>query len=157
MKLCSFTNLIKQMFSHSAVMLAIASTALKTSNTETIFSKITFSLHLLTLGNCFRLTSFLSFSKFLGFRKALEQDIMFSSVGVVSRLENSKHLWDLIFLDNNFIRNVFSYANFQRSQKRHCYKLHWDTLFQECFRSRSINSRVGFYRGIRPLGFASWL
>ena len=45
----------------------------------------------------------------------------------------------------------FSYANFQRSQKRHRYQLHWDTLFQECFWSRSINSRVGFYRG------AEWL
>ena len=28
----------------------------------------------------------------------------------------SKHVWDLIFLHNNFIRNIFfSYANFQRS------------------------------------------
>ena len=51
----------------------------------------------------------------------------------------------------------FSYANFQRSQKRHCYQLHWDTLFQECFWSRSINSRVGFYRGIKPRGKADWL
>ena len=51
----------------------------------------------------------------------------------------------------------FSYANFQRSQKRHCYQLHWDTLFQESFWSRSINSRVGFYRSIKPLGFVSWL
>ena len=27
----------------------------------------------------------------------------------------------------------------KRSQKRHCYQLHWDTLFQECFWSRSTN------------------
>ena len=51
----------------------------------------------------------------------------------------------------------FSYANFQRTQKRHCYQLHWDTLFQECFWSRSINLWVGFYRGIKPRGKAEWL
>ena len=39
----------------------------------------------------------------------------------------------------------FSYANFQRSQMRYCYHLHWDTLFQEYIWSRSINSRVGLY------------
>ena len=46
------------------------------------------------------------------------------------------------------IRNVLL---FQRSQKRHCYQFHWDTLFHEWFWSRSINSRVGFYWG------AEWL
>ena len=58
----------------------------------------------------------------------------------------SKHVWDLIFL-HNFIRNVFSYADFQRSQKRHCYQLHWRHAFPGIFWSRSINSLVGFYRG----------
>ena len=48
----------------------------------------------------------------------------------------------------------FLYANFQRSQKRHCYQLHWETLFQECFWSRSINSRVWFYEGIKARGEA---
>ena len=33
----------------------------------------------------------------------------------------------------------FPYANFQRSQKRHCYQLHWDTLFQKCFWSHLSN------------------
>ena len=51
----------------------------------------------------------------------------------------------------------FSYANLQHSQKRHCYQFLWDMLFQECFWSRSINSRVVFYRDIKPLGFAWWL
>ena len=27
----------------------------------------------------------------------------------------------------------FAYANFQRSQKRHCYQLYWDILFPEMF------------------------
>ena len=63
----------------------------------------------------------------------------------------SKHVWDLIFLHNNFIRNAFSYSNFQYSRKCHCqYQLYWGTFFQECFWSRSINSRVRFYRSIKP-------
>ena len=48
----------------------------------------------------------------------------------------------------------FLYANFQRSQKRHCYQLHWETLFEECFWSRSLNSQVGFYEGIKARGEA---
>ena len=145
-KLCSITNLISQKFSDSAVILAAKTRQFWIRKARVLdfcvptirpfqkhFFKDYFFTALVDFGELFSIikTSFLSFSKFLGFRKALEQDIMFSSVGVVSRLENSKHLWDLIFLDNNFIRNVFSYANFQRSQKCHCYQLHWDTLFQK--------------------------
>ena len=51
--------------------------------------------------------NFFSSSAVLGFRKALEQDAMSSLVSFVRRLEISKHVWDLIFLHNNFIRNVF--------------------------------------------------
>ena len=51
-----------------------------------------------------------------------------------------------------FFRMLISHVH----KKRH-YQLHRDTLFQECFLSRSINSQVGFYRGKKPLGFASWL
>ena len=64
---------------------------------------------------------------------------MSSSVSVVNRLE---HVRDLIFLHNNFIRNVFSYANFQRSQKRHCYQLYRDTLFPGMF-LKSFNKLAG--------------
>ena len=32
---------------------------------------------------------------------------------------------------------LFSYANFQRSWKHHCYELSWHMLLQECFWSRS--------------------
>ena len=83
---------------------------------------------------------FLSSSAFWGFRKALEQDAMFSSVSVVRRLEISKHVRDLIILHNNFIRNVVSYSNFERSQKCHCYQLHWYTLFEKCLWRCLINS-----------------
>ena len=49
--------------------------------------------------------NFLSSSEFLGSRKGL--DAISFSISVVRRLEISKHVWDLIFLHNNFMRNVF--------------------------------------------------
>ena len=36
----------------------------------------------------------------------------------------------------------FSYANFQSSQKRHCYQLYRDTLFPEMF-LKSFNKLAG--------------
>ena len=76
----------------------------------------------------------------------------------------SKHVWHgceiwfSAYIISSYVM-FFSYANFPRSPKRHCYELHLDTLFQECFWSRSINSQVVFYRGIKQLSFASssWL
>ena len=64
----------------------------------------------------------------------------FRLVSVVRRLEISKHVRDLIILHNNFIRNVVSYSNFERSQKCHCYQLHWYTLFEKCLWRCLINS-----------------
>ena len=172
-KLFSFTNLISQKFSVTAVILAFAVSKRCTQDLPVVIrkawapdfcfptirhsrkkikktlekkSKNSFSVDQLTLGVPFSI-NFLPSSAFLGFRK--EQDAMSSSVSVVRFVDwkISKHVWDLIFLYDNFVYVTFffSYANLQRSQKRHCYQLHWDTLFQECFWSRSINSRVQFY------------
>ena len=50
---------------------------------------------------------------------------MSSSVSVVRRLENVETRARFDFLHNNLLRFFFfSYAYFQRSQKRHCYKLY---------------------------------
>ena len=75
--------------------------------------------------------NFLSSSEFLGFRTALEQDAMSSRLVSFLDWKMSKHVLDLIqFWHNNFIRNAFfAYANFQRSQERHCYKLYIETNF----------------------------
>ena len=79
----------------------------------------------------------LSPSAFLGFRKALEQDGMSSSVRETGKFLNTSEIWFSCIIISYVV--FFSYANFQRIQKRHCYQLHWNTLFRECFWSRSID------------------
>ena len=59
----------------------------------------------------------------------------------------SKHVWDLIFLHDISYVMFFAYVNFQLSQKRRCYQLHWHTLSQECLCSRLINSQHVFFIG----------
>ena len=152
-KLCSFTSLISQKFSDSAVILAnskcpsVASCEYARleywifvyrpfSHCRKNFLRDYFFTVLFDFGLPFSI-NFLSSSAFLGFRKALEHDTMCSSVSVVRTLEN---------VQTRVKRNIFSYTNFQRSQKRHCYQLHWDTLFQKCLWSRSINWQHVFYR-----------
>ena len=97
--------------------------------------------------------NFPSSSAFWDFRKPLEQNAMSSSV--TGQFLNTGEIW-FSYITILYVM-FFSYVNFQLSQKSHCYQLHWDTLFQECFWSRSINSRVGIYRGIKPQGEAEWL
>ena len=48
----------------------------------------------------------------------------------------SKHVWDLIFLHYNFIRNIFFLMLISN--------VHWDTLFQKCLWSRLVNSQHVF-------------
>ena len=113
-KLCSFTNLISQKFSDTAVILAIAypSVALKTCQLwtpkarvlefflitiwpfEKIFKEYFFS-EIVGFGVPFSI-NFLSSSAFLSFRKALKQYFMSPSVSVVRR----NHVRDLIFLQS---------------------------------------------------------
>ena len=90
--------------------------------------------------------NFISSPAFLGFWKALEQGAMSSSVSTVGRriVLNEGSIWFSCMY--NFISNIFLYANFKLSQKRHCYQLHWNTLFQECLWKRLINSQHIFYR-----------
>ena len=98
-KLCSFTNLISQKFSDSAVILATAVSKRCTQDlpvvnkqgSRTYHSSMveTFVERLLFHCTCWLSIDFLSSSALLGLRKALEQDAMSSSVSVVHRLENS--------------------------------------------------------------------
>ena len=106
-KLCSFANLISQKFSDTAVILVIAVSKRCTQDLpvvdtqgsrtgflftyhsaipENFFQRILFEWNS-TIGVPFSI-NFLSSSAFSGFRKALEQDAMSSSVSVVRRLEN---------------------------------------------------------------------
>ena len=107
-KLCSFTNLISQKFSDTAVILAIAVSKRCTQDLPVVtvlkarvldfclptirpfqknFFKEYFFSRIFDFGAPFSI-NFISSSTFLGFRKALEQDAMSSSVSVVRRLEN---------------------------------------------------------------------
>ena len=105
-KLCSFTNLISQKFSDTAVILALAVSkrctqdlpAVNKQHSSTVFL-FTYSLVIpeffffkeyffsgkVDFGVPFSI-NFLSASAFLGFRKALEQDAMPSSVSVVRKI-----------------------------------------------------------------------
>ena len=123
-KLCSFTNLISQKISASAVISTINSCisvqvlhsrlarkarvldyCLPTIRPfQKNFFKEYFFSRIVDFGVPFSI-NFLTSSAFLGFRKALEQDAMSSSVSVVRKI--SKHVLDLISLLNNFMRNFF--------------------------------------------------
>ena len=115
-------------------------------HSRTLFLKTTFSLHSLTLGYQFRSTSSLP-RQLQAFEKLWKKKPC--PLQLVSFLNHkmSYHVWDLMFLHNNVIRNAFSYPNFQRSPMRHSYQLHSTTVFQKCLWShRLINSQHVFYR-----------
>ena len=122
-KLCSFISLISQKFSD--LKLAIAESKRSTQDfpvgitrleywifvypfghSTKSFSKTTFSLNLWTLGCHFRLTSSLPRNFQFSEKVWKKTPLPFRLVSFVD-WKISKHVLDLIFLHNNFIRNVF--------------------------------------------------
>ena len=121
-QLCSFTNLISQKFSDSAVILAKDSmqdfSVVRTQGTS---SRFLFSYHSAIPENLFKgyffttraefgvvfSINFISSPAFLGFWKALEQGAMSSSVSAVGRriVLNACIIWFSCMY--NFISNIF--------------------------------------------------
>ena len=115
-------NFISQKFSDSAVIIAISASPLDLSAVKEqgsiagflfclpfCHSRKNLTDHFVSahveFGIAF-LIKFLSSSALLGFRKALEQDAMSSSV---NRKKRSKHVRDLIFLHTNSYLKCFSH------------------------------------------------
>ena len=125
-KLCSLTNLISQAFSDTAVILGSSVQALHSrvasceyarleyrifvylpfGHSRKRFSNNTFSVEQLTLGYHFKLTSSLP-RHFQASEKLWNKTLCPLRLVSFVDWKISKHVRDLIFLHNNFIRNVF--------------------------------------------------
>ena len=124
LKLCSFTNLISQKFNDTAVVLAIASCCtldLPVVNTQGSSTGFLFTYHSVILEIFFQRLlfqwivdfrvpfsiNFLSSLHFEAFEKLRGKTLCPLWLVLFIDWKISKHVWDLIFLHNNFIYNVF--------------------------------------------------